>query len=207
MAGGRDTALEEKSRNGQTSTVLPDTLHYKAVGWVKWQYLPSSDNFTTGILLLEDGVVASANLLVSASRFLKNRKDLLENSQVWIVYPHTRPKDPPYFHFTIRGISLPESKSKLEDFVERVDSFQVDGLVIYGNSETKMLVVRIYRNTVPSTANCKNKYETVTLYNLQQERQNRQALIDKVRNFWVRGVLAISRLPRQEYSHKTRHYE
>ncbi len=45
------------------------------------------------------------------------------------------------------------------------------------------------------------------IFNLQQERQNRQALIDKVRNFWVRGVLAISRSPRQEYSHKTRHYE
>lgn len=146
MPGGQDTALEEKSRNGQTSTVLPDTLHYKAVGWVKGRYLPSSDDFTTGILLLEDGVVASANLLVSASRFLKNRKDLLENSQVWIVYPHTRPKDPPYFHFTIRGISLPESKSKLEDFVERVDSFQVDGLVIYGNSKTQDIGVRIYRN-------------------------------------------------------------
>ncbi|HBL13357.1 MAG TPA: hypothetical protein DD379_18540 [Cyanobacteria bacterium UBA11162] len=144
--GGQDIAVEEKFQSQPTSTILPDTLHYKAVGWVRGQYIPSVDDFTTGILLLEDGVVASANLLVSASRFLKNRKGLVESSQVWIVYPHTRPKDPPYFHFTIRGISLPESKAKLEDFIERVDSFQVDGLVTYSNNETRMLGVRIYRN-------------------------------------------------------------
>lgn len=141
-----NTATEEESRSEPISTTMPNTLHYKAVGWVRGQYIPSSEDFTTGILLLEDGVVASANLLMSASQFLKTRKQLLESSQIWAVYPHTRPNNPPYFHFTIRGISLPGAKFKAEDVIERVDSFHVDGVVTYVNVKAKRFGVRVYRN-------------------------------------------------------------
>ncbi|HEY9849153.1 MAG TPA: hypothetical protein V6D28_06825 [Leptolyngbyaceae cyanobacterium] len=81
----------EPSMANCTTPIQPDTeLYYQAVGLVRGQYLPSQGSFSQGILLTEDGLMAPANLLGTATSLLEKHEELLQEPHIWIVYPRTK---------------------------------------------------------------------------------------------------------------------
>ena len=137
--------------NDTIETQSDPLLYYQAVGFVRGQYLPSKDSFSQGILITEDGLMAPTNLLGAASFSLSKHKELLQESQIWIVYPRTK-LQPPHLHFAVRAIRIPLPDEDLEAVYKTINCFKIRGLVTYINSEAGKFVVRVYRNVKPSEA-------------------------------------------------------
>src|SRR5918997_3563087 len=120
-------------------------LQSRAIGLVQGQYFPSASNLVQGILVLDDGTLAPTKFMGSSLRFLKNKLDLLESPQFWVVYPSYSP-EPPHLHLTVRGAKLPEREVNFEVIRSVKDYFSVRGLITYIDLQASQFVVRIFRS-------------------------------------------------------------
>lgn len=142
---------QNESTHDTSNSTAPSEpqLFFQAVGLVRGQYLPSTEKLGSGILLLDDGVIAPTNLLASAVYTVKKHPNLLESPQVWIVYPRVQVKNPPFLNFAIRGARLPLEGEDAEVINQSVDDFSIRGIVTYTNRKAGNFVVKVYRNFMP----------------------------------------------------------
>jgi len=135
-------------------------LQSRAIGIVQGQYFPSASDLIEGVLVLDDGTIAPTNFLASSIRYLKKNLFLLESPQLWIVYPSTW-QEPPYLHFTIRGVKTPAKEAHFEAIRSQKDYFSVRGLITHTDQQAGQFVVRIFRSdreVVPEEALSQNYF-------------------------------------------------
>ncbi|WP_414529974.1 hypothetical protein [Nodularia chucula] len=150
-----------------------EPMQYRAIGLVRGRYVASSEQFTQGKLLTQDGVELNAVLLGRIMSLVKNHLDL-EKDHLWVVYPRTRQENDT-LHLQIVGVWEPENLAKqpidekqdsasqaelpatddaTEDHEESASqlpsssefsdgSFSVRGEVVYQSFDAKSLVVKI----------------------------------------------------------------
>jgi len=154
----------------QTAIAPPDTqLQYRAIGLVRGRYIPSQENFNSGILLLDDdNTIAPANILSgSTAHFLNKHQDLLPSSHVWLVYPRTK-LQPPYLRFIITAL---RSKGSLCE----VDYFSVRGSIVGQDLEAGKFVVRVDRNADAADEKKKPKDRKFFLLTIRGKLTNEEA--------------------------------
>ena len=149
------------SVTNETGIAPADTqLQYRAVGLVRGQYIPSAENFNSGILLLDDNTIAPVNISSgSTAHFLKKHPDLLQNSHVWLVYPRTK-LQPPYLRFIITALRSKGNPSE-------GDYFSVRGAIVGQDVEAGKFVVRVDRNADASDEKKKPKDRKYFLLTIQ----------------------------------------
>ncbi len=159
-----------QSVTNSSAIAPPDAqLQYRAIGLVRGQYIPSTENFNQGILLLEDdNTVAPANIVSgSTAHFLKKHQNLLPKSHVWLVYPRTK-LQPPYLRLIITALRSKGNPG------ER-DYFSVRGAIVGQDLEAGKFVVRVDRNADASDEKKKPKDKKHFLLTIQGKLPNEKA--------------------------------
>ncbi len=134
-----------------------EPMQYRAIGLVRGRYIASSEQFTQGTLLTEDGTNVSAVLLGRIISLLKNHIDLTQE-HLWVVYPRTGQKED-NLHLQIVGVWEPEKLTKhpegnlltpetpvdVSEAQEQVvaNSFSVRGEVIFQSTAEGHFIVKI----------------------------------------------------------------
>jgi len=137
-------------------------LQYRAIGLVRGQYFPSAEDMINGILVTDDGTIAPTSFLASSLHFLKTHLELLNTPQFFVVYPITR-VEPPYLHFTVKGIQK-VSQEDPETLLNQKDCFNIRGMITYIGNKDKKFITRIYRNETISEAEPKSqKFSLLTI--------------------------------------------
>jgi len=119
---------------------------YCCIGLVRGQYLPSSDAFTKGILLTEDGFKYPAVLLGKLGKFLQDNPRQLNQSHIWSVYPRTR-KESLMLFFQLVRVCRPLDEKRQKVIAAGVDYFSIRGVVMFKNDGK--LGICIKRNQTP----------------------------------------------------------
>lgn len=156
------TGVENRESVTNSSGIAPadQQLQYRAIGLVRGQYIPSQENFNSGILLLDDGTVAPANIVSgSTAHFLKKHQDLLPGSHVWLVYPRTK-LQPPHLRFIITALRSKGNPSE-------GDYFSVRGSIVGQDLEAGKFVVRVDRNADAADEKKKPKDKKFFLLTIQ----------------------------------------
>ena len=103
-----ETVLEGTKANRQQPIPPPsEPMQYRAIGLVHGCYVPSSEQFTQGKLLVEDGTQIEAVLLGRIISLLRNHIDLAQE-HLWVVYPRTGQQED-NLHLQIVGVWEPEN--------------------------------------------------------------------------------------------------
>lgn len=118
---------------------------YRCVGLVRGQYFPSSDVFTQGFVLTDDGCRFPAGLLGQVAKWLTVNPDQLNQSHVWLVWPRQRSGLPSLFFQLVRVYQSPDEK--LYRSAASVNYFSIRGVV--QSQEDGRLSIRIERNSLP----------------------------------------------------------
>ncbi len=108
---------------GQRLQPIPppsEPMQYRAIGLVRGRYLASSEQFTQGTLLTNDGVELNAVLLGRIMSLVKNHLDL-EKDHLWVVYPRTRQENDT-LHLQIVGVWEPENLAQQPTEEDEQDS-------------------------------------------------------------------------------------
>ena len=104
QAGVSAIDIVDRQHNQDSSALLmrteiqglkpPDTpTQYRAVGFLRAQYLPSADKFRQGTLVTDDGLFP-AELNHDLANWLKKNPDQLEQPNLWMVYPRKSDSSP-----------------------------------------------------------------------------------------------------------------
>lgn len=170
-----DTALDEENLANRQQPIPPpsEPLQYRAIGLVRGRYAASSEQFTQGSLITDDGAKLNAVLLGRIMSLVKNHLDL-EQEHLWVVYPRTRQENDE-LHLQIVGVWEPEKLAKPDttegETVSTPDTtsenltpssdipdggFSVRGEVVYQAQDGSNLVIKIKQ--APRKKDDKAKY-------------------------------------------------
>ena len=121
-------------------------LQYRAIGIIQAKYQPLEDKLTKGIIISSENQTFETVLLGKTISAVKNHIDLNE-SQNWVVYPHTIPETE-QIHFQIAGIYLPEN---IESDTLPLNYFSIRGEVLYSSKKEQKVIVKICKNNTLSS--------------------------------------------------------
>jgi hypothetical protein len=107
-----ETTLESVNRQ-QPIPPPSEPMQYRAIGLVRGKYVPSSEQFTKGVLLTSDGVEIETVLLGRIMSLVRNHLDLSQD-HLWVVYPRTQPKEGT-LHLQVVGVWEPDKLAKQQN--------------------------------------------------------------------------------------------
>jgi hypothetical protein len=160
-----ETVSEETKVNRQQPIPPPsEPMQYRAIGLVRGRYqAASTEQFTQGVLVTEDGAEIQAVLLGRIISLVRNHLDLAQE-HLWVVYPRTGQKDDK-LHLQIVGVWEPEKLSPESPATQRPQPqgelasddeqlapaaptiedgyFSVRGEVVFQSTSNNQLVVKI----------------------------------------------------------------
>lgn len=172
-----ETVSEETKSNRQQPIPPPsEPMQYRAIGLVRGRYQASTEQFTQGSLVTEDGAEIQAVLLGRIISLVRNHLDLAQE-HLWVVYPRTGQKDDK-LHLQIVGVWEPDKLSQESLATQRPQPkdeqassekhlvapspvvedgyFSVRGEVVFQSTSNNQLVVKIKQ--APRKESDKPKY-------------------------------------------------
>ncbi len=150
QAGVSAIDIVDRQHNQDSSALLmrteiqglkpPDTpTQYRAVGFLRAQYLPSADKFRQGTLVTDDGLFP-AELNHDLANWLKKNPDQLEQPNLWMVYPRKSDSSP--------GLTF-SARRLADESTSNANYFSIRGQLWGWDEEKGKLVMRIRRNEEP----------------------------------------------------------
>ncbi len=158
-----ETVSEEIKASRQQPIPPPsEPMQYRAIGLVRGRYQASTEQFTQGTLVTDDGTELQAVLLGRIISLVRNHLDLAQE-HLWVVYPRTGQKDD-QLHLQIVGVWEPEKLSKESPATQRPQPeekpassenlaaasteiengyFSIRGEVVFQSTSNSQLVVKI----------------------------------------------------------------
>ncbi|AFZ30896.1 hypothetical protein Glo7428_2385 [Gloeocapsa sp. PCC 7428] len=153
-----ETTLESVNRQ-QPIPPPSEPMQYRAIGLVRGKYVPSSEQFTKGVLLTSDGVEIETVLLGRIMSLVRNHLDLSQE-HLWVVYPRTQPKEGT-LHLQVVGVWEPDKLAKQQNTTDQGESpaapeemtstapfvedgyFSVRGEIVYQSAPDEHFIVKI----------------------------------------------------------------
>jgi hypothetical protein len=127
-----------------------EPMQYRAIGLVKGQYIPSTEQFTQGTLVSSDNTLISSVLLGRVMSLVKKHVDLSQH-HLWVVYPRVGKEDGK-LHLQIVGIWEPETLKTEDGEAQTAENngaeltdgyFSIRGDVIFHSLEERNMIVKI----------------------------------------------------------------
>ncbi len=111
-----ETTLESVNRQ-QPIPPPSEPMQYRAIGLVRGKYIPSSEQFTKGLLLTSDRVEINTVLLGRIMSLVRNHLDLSQE-HLWVVYPRTQQKEGS-LHLQVVGVWEPDKLAKQQNTIDQ----------------------------------------------------------------------------------------
>ncbi|MEN9226478.1 MAG: hypothetical protein Q6L60_08975 [Thermostichus sp. HHBFW_bins_43] len=132
-------------------------MQYRAIGLIEGQYIPSSEQFTRGVLRTLDGLDLNAVLLGRVMSLVRKHLEP-ERNYLWVVYPRTREKTED-LHVQLMGVWAPEEMGQTLPEGSRApvvpDWFSIRGEVVFQSQEKGFIIVKILQSGKKPSANRK----------------------------------------------------